>query len=149
MDCETDEEREMERLRWVNSLKDSLPASFRIGKDVPEFFQVQLAQELDDFIQNAILYKPTEEDVQADSRGRSAADFESLVETTVQKLSFLPYAYQLSLDRVALRRNPALKQLQNWLKDHAADGHITRQGKCLLFGLLNVSQLYSNSFGMQ
>jgi hypothetical protein len=45
------------------------------------------------------------------------------VETAVQKLCCLPN-YQLSLDR----RNPALKQLQNWLKDHAADGHVTRQG---------------------
>jgi hypothetical protein len=143
VECETDAERETERLQWVNSLKTSLPASFRIGKDVPAFFRAQLARELDEMIQQAIQYvpppppPPAEPDVVAKdnndiptTRGRSSVDYAAaLVATSVQKLSFLQDAHQLSLDRVALRKNPALKQLQDWLKTHSEEGHITRQGK--------------------
>lgn len=108
-------------------MKDSLPASFRIGKDIPEYFRTQLANELFQFIRDASAYTPQDDDIQDDKRGRSNADFAALSETQVSELSFLPYAYQLSLDRVALRRNPALKQLQHWLTSHAEEGHITRQ----------------------
>jgi hypothetical protein len=135
VECANDAERETERRQWVDALKTSLPASFRIGKDVPAFYQAQLARELDDFIQRAVSYRPQEDDVRDDSRGRSSADFAALEQTSVQTLSFLPYAYQLSLDRVALRKNPALKQLQEWLKMHSAEGHITRQGTTFVFML--------------
>jgi hypothetical protein len=147
VECITDAERETERLQWVNAYKTSLPASFRIGKDVPASFRAQLARELDEMIQQAIQYVPPpppppepdvmpkdnnndDEEIIPTTRGRSSADYAAaLVATSVQKLSFLSDAHQLSLDRVALRKNPALKQLQDWLKTHSAEGHITRQGK--------------------
>lgn len=44
-----------------------------------------------------------------------------------RKVSFIPHAYQLSLDRRTLRRNPDLAKFHEWLKVQTNAGFITRQ----------------------
>mmetsp|Transcript_6000 Transcript_6000/g.8737 ORF Transcript_6000/g.8737 Transcript_6000/m.8737 type:complete len:834 (-) Transcript_6000:439-2940(-) len=44
-----------------------------------------------------------------------------------KRIPFIPHAYQLSVDRRTLRRNPKLEHFHNWLKEQVDAGFITRQ----------------------
>jgi 16S rRNA C967 or C1407 C5-methylase (RsmB/RsmF family) len=53
-----------------------------------------------------------------------------LVRKTVapaKKIPYVPHAYQFSLDRNTIRRNPCLQQFHKWLKVQTAAGFVTRQ----------------------
>jgi hypothetical protein len=50
VECQTDEEKESERQRWLTSLKSMLPASFRIGNDVDGNLRERSISELDNFV---------------------------------------------------------------------------------------------------
>lgn len=155
VDCVSDAERETERLAWRRTLGEILPASFRIGKDVPDYHQTKLTRELEALLQQAATYvppppaPPVEEEVDNTGvvgTGVGDNDSEELVavpppllcdpragplpEATViqlQRLEFLPHAYQMGLDRSTIRKNPALEPLHAWLKQQVASGAVTRQ----------------------
>ncbi len=48
--CETDEEKETERQKFIESLSTILPASFRLGQDVGETLRDKLENELEEFV---------------------------------------------------------------------------------------------------
>jgi 16S rRNA C967 or C1407 C5-methylase (RsmB/RsmF family) len=128
--CITDEERESERILWRKYLGKILPASFRIGKDVPEYYKRTLTNELESLLRKAQEYTPeADEEVTVENLPRDprAGPLKESA-TEMQALSFCPHAYQLSgLDRATIRKNPALEQLHLWLKQQVAAGYITRQ----------------------
>ena len=45
--CVNDEERNAERLRWRTCMGEHLPAAFRIAKHIPEFYQKQMAKDIE------------------------------------------------------------------------------------------------------
>jgi len=114
-------------LQWRTTLGEILPASFRITKDVPTYFQNKLENELQTLLKEATEYQPVEgaEELPGAEDPRRAP----LAETDFEcrRLEFLPHAYQLALDRSTIRKNPALQALHTWLKQTVASGHVTRQ----------------------
>lgn len=139
--CTTDAEKESERLLWRTYLGKILPASFRIGKDVPEYYKQTLTAELHTLLQQAQQYVPPPDEIDEEVVGDDDNDGKNMKllcdpragplkdsATQIQTLSFCPYAYQLSgLDRATIRKNPALEELHLWLKQQVAAGTITRQ----------------------
>ena len=139
--CKSDSEKERERLTWRKYLGKILPASFRIGKDVPEYYKETLTAELHNLLQKAQQYVPPPDDQDDDAVVDDSTDRANMKllcdpragplkdsATQIQALSFCPYAYQLSgLDRATIRKNPALEELHLWLKQQVAAGTITRQ----------------------
>jgi 16S rRNA C967 or C1407 C5-methylase (RsmB/RsmF family) len=127
--CTTDEERQSERLLWRKYLGKILPASFRFGKDVPDYYKQTLTGELESLLQKAQEYVPEVDDDTDDKLPRDprAGPLKETA-TEIHALTFCPHAYQLSgLDRATIRKNPALEQLHLWLKQQVAVGYITRQ----------------------
>mmetsp|Transcript_7445 Transcript_7445/g.20703 ORF Transcript_7445/g.20703 Transcript_7445/m.20703 type:complete len:941 (-) Transcript_7445:2571-5393(-) len=47
--CVTEAEKEVERLKWISTLKTILPASFRLGTDLGEELRDRLEKDLDEF----------------------------------------------------------------------------------------------------
>eukprot|EP00536_Pseudo-nitzschia_multiseries_P004168 jgi/Psemu1/253358/estExt_Genewise1Plus.C_680013 len=47
--------------------------------------------------------------------------------SAAEKLSYIPYAYQVSIDKQTLRRNSALKPFHDWIKIQTEAGFVTRQ----------------------
>lgn len=199
--CETDQEKELERQRWITHMKSILPSSFRLGNDVEIELRQRLEQELDQLVgsgmeifvetneggqqkrrtdtksntnndnsnpgidqaENVALDKQGDEDgtaqvpntddtmqVENDEQPQAAVDASvdddmedpgtvtdaatastaTLIRKTVapaKKIPYVPHAYQISLDRNTIRRNPCLQQFHNWLKVQTAAGFITRQ----------------------
>jgi 16S rRNA C967 or C1407 C5-methylase (RsmB/RsmF family) len=82
-----------------------LPSSFRIGKDVPDALRDVMEKDLNDMLEKC---KPVYGEV-------------------VNKLKFLPHAYQINLDRGTIRKNADLEPLKNWLKLMTESGFISRQ----------------------
>jgi 16S rRNA C967 or C1407 C5-methylase (RsmB/RsmF family) len=117
VDCVTHEERDAERLRWRKCIGEILPASFRISKLVPRRLQEQMEQELQELLQQV-------------SSNNTITDNSSTNTTPaalVRQLSFVPHAYQMTLDRATLRKLPELAPVHQWMQRHTANGNITRQ----------------------
>ena len=123
--CETSQEKEEERQRWVQSLKTILPASFRFGNDVDPALRAQLEKEVDESVgkEMDIIVIPKGLERQKD------ADLNTETKTIApaKKLGFVPHAYQLCLDKQTIRRNPQLESFHEWLKVQTHAGFITRQ----------------------
>ena len=131
--CETDEEKNAERLRWRSSVASILPASFRTAYDVSEALKEKLETELEELIK--------EQKTGAAATAAAAAqegDAPAAVATTtppvstenkeiMKKLSFLPHAYQLYTDRKFIRKDASMKKLHLWLRQQTDAGFITRQ----------------------
>jgi 16S rRNA C967 or C1407 C5-methylase (RsmB/RsmF family) len=123
--CETLEQKETERKKWLHSLKSTLPASFRIGNDIDSGHRESLEKELEDFVGKEIL-------IQIEPRGgqRRIQELDLKTETKLiapaKKITFIPHAYQLSLDRQTIRRNSSLNGFHDWLKVQTDSGFITR-----------------------
>ncbi|CAJ1949524.1 unnamed protein product [Cylindrotheca closterium] len=47
LECRSDEQKEEERVKWLESMKSILPASFRIGRDVDVVLRDRLKKELE------------------------------------------------------------------------------------------------------
>mmetsp|Transcript_6418 Transcript_6418/g.18329 ORF Transcript_6418/g.18329 Transcript_6418/m.18329 type:complete len:937 (-) Transcript_6418:158-2968(-) len=47
--------------------------------------------------------------------------------SAAEKLSYIPFAYQVSIDKQTLRRNSALKPFHDWIKIQTEAGFVTRQ----------------------
>lgn len=171
--CVSKEEKEEERMKFLTSLRTTLPASFRIGQNIEPEFRNQLLEDVERFVGTEIeieidqdgnaVSKPRgmanangddaddneDADDNADSKDESNVDakaasaisetgttnnaVETAPPTTMKKLApatsipYIPNAYQLSVDRRTIRRNPALQEFHEWLKLQSDAGFITRQ----------------------
>jgi 16S rRNA C967 or C1407 C5-methylase (RsmB/RsmF family) len=105
--CNSHAEKEAERLLWRSVATKTLPASFRIAKDVPAILRVRLESELESMLEASHKREEKRE--------------------VTNKLGFLPHAYQLEIDRTTIRKNPDLAALHEWLKQQTLSGYITRQ----------------------
>jgi len=104
--CETNEEKQAERLRWRSIMSEILPSSFRFAKDVPVSLRDKLEAELQETVEN----------LRKEGKMR-----------VIDQLGFLPHAYQLEVDRTTIRKNPDLAKLHEWLKQQTLAGFMTRQ----------------------
>jgi 16S rRNA C967 or C1407 C5-methylase (RsmB/RsmF family) len=124
--CETNEQKEEQRKNWLITLKSILPASFRIGNDVDVELRERLEKDLDEYVG-----KKMEIVVQPKGGDRRCEEFNLVAETKMiapaKKLSYIPHAYQLSLDRQTIRRNTNLSGFHEWLKIQTQAGFVTRQ----------------------
>lgn len=107
VECTTDEERNEERKRWRTIIGKILPASFRIGKNVPATLREAMESELKGLL--------------------DTCQSDQMEGPIITKLSFLEAGYQLGLDRAAIRKDPKLVPLFDWLKEQTSTGFITRQ----------------------
>jgi hypothetical protein len=124
--CDTDEQKEEERKRWLVSMKSTLSASFRIGNDVDAGLRERLEKELEELVgkkmEIQVLPKGGERRIQE-------LDLKPEVKmiAPAKRIPFVPHAYQLSLDRQTIRRNPKLNSFHEWLKIQTEAGFVTRQ----------------------
>lgn len=155
--CDNDEEMEEERVRFMSSMRTRLPASFRIGrhmdeeltniiiKDVKEFAGTEMELLMDsegnsvnkrEMSNNDDDEVDDDEDVDCEENQDTNSGKKSNAttsETFVKKLApakaipYVPNAYQLSVDRRTIRRNPSLAKFHEWLKVQQEAGFITRQ----------------------
>ena len=124
--CVTSEQKNAERLRWLESLKAILPASFRIGTDVDEILREKLEKELEAYVgkKMEIEIQPKGGDRRIKEKGLKP---EKKMIAPAKKIPFVPHAYQLSLDRQTIRRNTSLNDFHEWLKVQTQAGFVTRQ----------------------
>ena len=126
VECKTDEQKEAERQRWLTSVKSILPASFRIGNDVDDHLRERLEKELE-----AYVGKKMEIQVQPKGGDRKTRlqplQLETKMIAPAKKISYVPHAYQLSLDRQTIRRNTNLNGFHEWLKVQTEAGFVSRQ----------------------
>ena len=143
--CETDEQKEKERLRWMTSLRTMLPASFRIGTDVDKVLRENLEQEIEKFVgtEMEIFIDPEEGrrgnapehpkdtidegDALVDNDKNDDPGLVTKKVAPVRRIPFIPHGYQLSMDRRTIRRNPALNKFHGWLMAQTSSGFVTRQ----------------------
>jgi len=154
--CSTAEEKEAERQRWLSAMKSSLPIAFRIGNDVDPDLRKGLLSELENFVGKKMeievepkggkrrlireqQYREQEQHMKESANGqdsevkdtdempRPELKKEKKLISPAEKISFIPYAYQVSIDKQTLRRNSALKPFHDWLKIQTEAGFVTRQ----------------------
>lgn len=126
LECRTDEERERERIKWVESMKSSLPASFRIGRDVDDVLRERLQKELESYVGKKMEIELIPKGGERRTRELDLKPEVKLI-APAQSIKFIPYAYQLNLDRQTIRRNASLNPFHEWLKVQTEAGFITRQ----------------------
>lgn len=119
-ECTTDAQKEEERMKWLTSLRTMLPASFRIGMDVDSTLRERLEYELDSHFCDETMEIVVEESGNASSTTTKTI-------APAKHIPFIPHAYQLSVDRRTIRRNPALQEFHQWLQTQTSCGNITRQ----------------------
>lgn len=146
-------EKEQERKRFITCLRTSLPASFRVGQNLEPEFRQKLKSDIDTFVGTEIEIE-IDQDGNAVSKPRAGLSFtrdaDAAEEDTkannttndevmssepiiVKKLApakpipYIPDAYQLSIDKKTIRRNPLLQEFHEWLKVQTDAGFITRQ----------------------
>mmetsp|Transcript_12033 Transcript_12033/g.28536 ORF Transcript_12033/g.28536 Transcript_12033/m.28536 type:complete len:881 (+) Transcript_12033:68-2710(+) len=151
IDCSTGEEKEAERRRWLTAMKSSLPIAFRIGNDVDPNLRKGLLCELEEFVGRKMKievepkggtrrlireqqYREQNHHAKGDSTDekhaeQSIPDLKKEIKliSPAEKLSYIPHAYQISIDKQTLRRNSALKPFHDWLKIQTEAGFVTRQ----------------------
>lgn len=113
VDCTTDEEKTREAIRWMETIKRILPASFRIGADTPIAVRERLENELEEMVGQEMEIK--------------LEDDRTITLAPSKKIPFIPHAYQLAVDRHTIRRNPSLSALFEWLKVQTDAGFVSRQ----------------------
>eukprot|EP00980_Cylindrotheca_fusiformis_P026457 scaffold16189_cov125-Cylindrotheca_fusiformis.AAC.13 len=124
--CETNELKEEERKRWLTSMKSTLPASFRIGSDVDEGLRQRLEKELEDFVGKKMEIEVLPKGGERRIRELDLRPEKKMI-SPAKKIPFVPFAYQLSLDRQTIRRNASLNPFHEWLKVQTEAGFVTRQ----------------------
>ncbi len=162
--CTTDEEKEEERTKFMTTMTNRLPASFRIGQHVDHGLKQQIIREVEQFAgtemeilvdaEGNIVSKRDGEKRKADgddagdagNAGNAGNDATTTTtendtnKNTVEKtktftkkiapaksIPYIPYGYQLSVDRRTIKRNPPLSKFHEWLKVQQEAGFITRQ----------------------
>lgn len=155
VECSTAEEKEAERQRWLTAMKSSLPIAFRIGNDVDSDLREGLLSELENFVGKKMeievepkggkrrlireqQYREMEkeakenckngdEPIEVEDMPRPELKKEKKLISPAERIHFIPYAYQINLDKQTLRRNSALKPFHDWLKIQTEAGFVTRQ----------------------
>lgn len=148
--CKTNDEKEEERKLWIKSLRQILPASFRIGQDINSELREQLKQELDKFVGKEFEIVVDQDDEIDLNRSSSHIHEQNLEEKSeskeenfdrdsnpvetfmkkvgaAKKIPYIPHAYQLSIDRRTIRRNSSLKDFHSWLHVQSESGFLNRQ----------------------
>ena len=149
--CETDAEREAERTKWLDTLRRILPASFRLGQDLDPLVRLKLDKEINEMVgkemELRIEQKPKRKKTEAEQEAEvvvqdgeevstngveevSTEEVHEVIIKTVapaRKIPFVPFAYQLSVDRITIKKNPALTHFHEWLKVQSNAGFVTRQ----------------------
>jgi len=156
VECGSDAEKEEERSRFMGTMQRILPVSFRIGQNIEEELRAKLVKELEVFqgkeVEIEVLVtedgkhlnrRRTREIVLKEEDGANGVNAEDggvkteegVVEekpltkrvAPAKTITYIPNAYQLSVDRRTLRRNPKLEAFHEWLKIQTEAGFITRQ----------------------
>ncbi|VEU38324.1 unnamed protein product [Pseudo-nitzschia multistriata] len=147
VECSASGEKEAERQRWLKALKSSLPISFRIGNNVDPDLRKHLILELEEFVGKKMKievepkggkrrqireqqYREQEEQKnEGESEDMPRPELEKEVRwiSAAERISYIPHAYQVSIDKQTLRRNSALKPFHDWIKIQTEAGFITRQ----------------------
>ena len=151
IDCSMAEEKEAERQRWLTAMKSSLPIAFRIGNDIDPDLRKGLVSELEEFVGKKMdievepkggkrrlireqQYREQKQQAKKDSTEvknfelpRPDLKKETISISPAEKISYIPHAYQISIDKQTLRRNSALKPFHDWLKIQTEAGFVTRQ----------------------
>ena len=143
--CLSAEDMEAERVKFMTCMRTSLRASFRIAQNIEQEFREHLIEDVENFVGTEIEIEVDEEgNAVSKTRGDttmdvSGTDTEGNVtdidagKTTLKNLApakaipYIPDAYQLSVDRRTIRRNPALQNFHEWLKAQTDAGFVTRQ----------------------
>ena len=151
--CADSIEKEQERKRFITCLRTTLPASFRIGQNLEPEFRQKLKRDIDIFVGTEIeieidqdgnaVSKPRLGMNSKDADGTSTTEEEAKATKSdqvigsepikIKKLApakpipYIPDAYQLSVDKKTIRRNPLLQEFHEWLKVQTESGFITRQ----------------------
>jgi len=99
---------------FMKSMKTILPASFRIGSDVPQAFRDNLLKELEEM---------THYEKKTCDEGKDES-----INLHITKIPFVKDAFQfISLDRKTMRRAPRFQKFHKWLVANTQNGFITRQ----------------------
>jgi 16S rRNA C967 or C1407 C5-methylase (RsmB/RsmF family) len=126
VECTTDKQKEEERMAWLTSLRAMLPASFRIGTDVDPVLRERLELELDShFVDTEMEIVVQDDDDDDDKKPPSTTTTKTIA--PAKHIPYIPHAYQLSVDRRTIRRNPKLQEFHEWLTTQTSCGNITRQ----------------------
>ena len=126
IECITDDEKEAERQRWIGAMKATLPAAFRIGYDVDENLRERLEHELEEMVGTKMEIEIAPKGgTQREGAGDQKPEIQFVA--PAQRLPYVPHAYQLSVDRQTIRRNPKLSPFHEWLKVQTEAGFVTRQ----------------------
>ncbi|CAJ1956580.1 unnamed protein product [Cylindrotheca closterium] len=126
LECRSDEQKEEERVKWLESMKSILPASFRIGRDVDVVLRDRLKKELESYVGKKMEIEVTPKGGERRNRELDLkSEFKMIA--PAKNVTFIPHAYQLNLDRQTIRRNPSLNPFHEWLKVQTEAGFITRQ----------------------
>uniref|UniRef100_A0A7S2NS15 SAM-dependent MTase RsmB/NOP-type domain-containing protein n=1 Tax=Leptocylindrus danicus TaxID=163516 RepID=A0A7S2NS15_9STRA len=103
---------EEECKQFMDAMRKPLPASFRIGSDVPSAFRDSLMKELHDHT--------------SDVTSANVDDKE--IRVSLDPIKFVDDGFQFAnLDRKTIRRAPRLAQFHDWLVVQTSNGFITRQ----------------------
>lgn len=125
--CTSEAEKEEERMKWLTSLRTMLPASFRIGTDVDATLRERLELELDSHFCKEELEITLEDNLDEKQSGDGTKTPVTKRIAPIRSITYIPHAYQLSVDRKTIRRTPALKEFHTWLTTQTSCGNITRQ----------------------
>eukprot|EP00526_Cylindrotheca_closterium_P008207 CAMPEP_0113632464 /NCGR_PEP_ID=MMETSP0017_2-20120614/16875_1 /TAXON_ID=2856 /ORGANISM="Cylindrotheca closterium" /LENGTH=827 /DNA_ID=CAMNT_0000543023 /DNA_START=37 /DNA_END=2520 /DNA_ORIENTATION=+ /assembly_acc=CAM_ASM_000147 len=126
LECQSDEQREKERVKWLESMKSILPASFRIGRDVDGVLRERLKKELESYVGNKMEIEVIPKGGERRTRELNLKPEVKMI-APAKNITFIPHAYQLNLDRQTIRRNVSLNPFHEWLKVQTEAGFITRQ----------------------
>jgi len=133
--CQTDAEMEEERKKWKDILAVTLPASFRIAQNQDQDLRDRMERELDAFMgtEFEITVKTNLGKVDDDKEEGTGCSSSSLNTAVIKKkmapvkrIPFIPHAYQLSIDRRTISRDPLLESFHNWLMMNCEAGFLSR-----------------------
>ena len=157
--CQSEQEMEEERRRWVTSLAQILPASFRIAQDQEQDLRDRLETELNQFVGSefdisvtcstglgdelktettipfttaaaADTHESTTLNQDPNSTDATLQHISEAVMTKkmapIRPIPFIPHAYQLSIDKHTIRRNPLMESFHKWLMVNSDAGFLSR-----------------------
>jgi len=101
------DEKEKERLKFLQSLRTILPSSFRISSSADPIFIKYFVNELQQFMANSTT--------------------QVLPSTYFKSIKYIDHAYQLEIDRRTIRKIKELEGFHEWLKHQTLSGTLTRQ----------------------
>jgi len=129
--CQTDEEMEAERKKWKNTMAITLPVSFRIAQDQEQDLRDRMERELNQFMGSEFDISICTQETKRGGRGGGDASSDLLATETkkmapLKPIPFISHAYQLSIDRRTIRRDPLMESFHNWLMLNSDAGFLSR-----------------------